>query len=184
MIRLEYFTNKDYDRLINWVESARFMMKWGGPGFTFPLTKEQLDEYTEETNEVGSSRYVYNVVYTKTEEVIGHVSLGKIDYFHGIARVGKVLVSPNARGKGFTKYVMEEALTVAFDELNLHRVSLGVFDNNQPAVKAYESFGFVKEGLLRDARRFGEEYWDLWEMSLLEDEWRTIQNRRNNNESI
>jgi hypothetical protein len=29
----------------------------------------------------------------------------------------------------------------------------------------------VKEGCLREARRFGEEYWSLVQMSILETEW-------------
>jgi RimJ/RimL family protein N-acetyltransferase len=72
--------------------------------------------------------------------------------------------------------LMEEILKVAFDELNLHRVSLGVFDFNLSAIACYEKAGFIKEGLLRDARKNDDEYWNLWEMSILEDEWLETRN--------
>ncbi len=68
--------------------------------------------------------------------------------------------------------MIEEILKIAFKELNLHRVSLGVFDFNYSAIACYEKAGFIKEGLLRDARKTGNEYWSLWEMSILENEWR------------
>ncbi len=31
-----------------------------------------------------------------------------------------------------------------------------------------------KEGLLREIRKIGDEYWSLWEMSILEDEWQVM----------
>jgi RimJ/RimL family protein N-acetyltransferase len=54
----------------------------------------------------------------------------------------------------------------------LHRISLGVFDFNERAIRCYEKVGFSREGLLRDARRFKDYYWNLIEMSMLEHEWR------------
>jgi RimJ/RimL family protein N-acetyltransferase len=67
--------------------------------------------------------------------------------------------------------MIEEILKIAFGKLNLHRVSLGVFDFNQSAIACYEKSGFIKEGLLRDSRKIENEYWSLWEMSILENEW-------------
>lgn len=67
--------------------------------------------------------------------------------------------------------MMKEILKVVFDELKLHRVSLGVFDFNLSAIACYEKTGFIKEGLLRDSIKNDDEYWNLWEMSILENEW-------------
>jgi RimJ/RimL family protein N-acetyltransferase len=67
--------------------------------------------------------------------------------------------------------MIKEILNIAFDQLQLHRVSLGVFDFNISAITCYEKAGFIKEGLLRDSRKNDDEYWSLWEMSILENEW-------------
>ncbi|WP_144391039.1 GNAT family N-acetyltransferase, partial [Indiicoccus explosivorum] len=75
------------------------------------------------------------------------------------------------RGKGIGGQMIREVLKIAFEELKLHRVSLGVFDFNEPAIGLYEKIGFTKEGLLRDTLLIQGEYWSVWEMSLLEDEW-------------
>jgi RimJ/RimL family protein N-acetyltransferase len=72
--------------------------------------------------------------------------------------------------------MIKEILKIAFDELQLHRVSLGVFDFNFSAIACYEKAGFIKEGLLRDSRKNGDEYWSLWEMSILENEWLKTKN--------
>jgi RimJ/RimL family protein N-acetyltransferase len=44
------------------------------------------------------------------------------------------------------------------------------------AIVCYEKVGFKKEGLLRDSRKNGDEYWSLWEMSILENEF--VANKR------
>lgn len=67
--------------------------------------------------------------------------------------------------------MMKEILKVAFDELKLHRVSLGVFDFNLSAITCYKKTSFIHEGLLRDLAKKDDEYWNLWEMTILENEW-------------
>ncbi len=71
----------------------------------------------------------------ETKKVIGHISLGKIDRINKSARIGKVLVGDTSmRGKSIGKKMMEAVLNVAFVQLKLHRVSLGVFDFNSAAI--------------------------------------------------
>jgi RimJ/RimL family protein N-acetyltransferase len=68
--------------------------------------------------------------------------------------------------------MVRRALEVGFGELGLHRIDLVVFDFNTAAIACYEKAGFVVEGRLREARRLGDEYWTLVQMSILEEEWR------------
>jgi len=63
-------------------------------------------------------------------------------------------------------------LDIGFGELGLHRIDLVVFDFNTAAIKCYERAGFTREGHLREARKIGSEYWTLYQMSVLEQEWR------------
>ena len=58
--------------------------------------------------------------------------------------------------------------------LNYIKLRLGVFDFNTAAIKCYEKVGFKKEGLVRDARKNGDEYWNLIEMGILESEWKAL----------
>ncbi|MFS0777067.1 GNAT family protein [Neobacillus sp. 3P2-tot-E-2] len=172
MVELRYFERSDFKQLIDWIDSPAFLLQWGGPGFDYPLNDSKLEKYIENSNYKNAEDLVYKVVDNKTGETIGHISLGKIDRKNKSARIGKVLVGDrNARGKGIGQQMIKEILKIAFDELHLHRVSLGVFDFNVSAIACYEKAGFIKEGLLRDSRKNGDEYWSLWEMSILENEW-------------
>ena len=173
MIGLRYFEPADFKQLMDWIETPELMLQWGGPSFVFPLNKFQLEEYLKEANKKNSSSFIYSVIDAETEELIGHISLARIDRNNRSARIGRVLVgNPEAKGKGVCSEMMRQVLDFAFDELNLHRVTLGVFDFNKPAIACYEKAGFQKEGLLRDHQKFGDEYWSLWEMAILESEWK------------
>jgi RimJ/RimL family protein N-acetyltransferase len=57
----------------------------------------------------------------------------------------------------------------------MHRISLGVYSYNKAAIRCYEKSGFTTEGIMRDVKLFNDEYWSLVEMSILEDEYRSLQ---------
>jgi RimJ/RimL family protein N-acetyltransferase len=105
------------------------------------------------------------------DQLIGFVGLDGIHWNHGDSYVGIGLGDREYWGKGYGTDAMHLALRYAFDELNLHRVSLGVFEYNPRAIRSYEKVGFVVEGqarqyLNRDGRR-----WDLIYMGILREEW-------------
>ncbi|MHA4150041.1 GNAT family N-acetyltransferase [Bacillus cereus] len=168
VIKLETFKKSDFKQLINWINSEEFLIQWSGNAFTFPLDEQQLEKYIESAN-----TFAFKVVDEETSDVIGHISLGQIDNINKSARIGKVLVgNTKMRGRSIGKHMMKEVLHIAFDKLKLHRVTLGVYDFNTSAISCYEKIGFVKEGLLRESKKVGETYWNLWEMSMLEYEWK------------
>ncbi|MEZ2323271.1 GNAT family protein [Bacillus tropicus] len=167
MIGLEPFKRKDFKQLINWIHSEDFLIQWSGNAFTYLLNNQQLEQYIESTNTLP-----FKVIDEESKEVIGHISLGRIDNINKSARIGKVLVGDTKmRGRSIGKHMMKAVLHIAFEELKLHRVTLGVYDFNTAAISCYEKIGFVKEGLLRESKKVGETYWNLWEMSMLEYEW-------------
>lgn len=173
MIKLKYFAAADFEQLIAWSGDEAFLMQWSGPEFHYPLTAEQLNVYLQGSNDAEQSgRLIYKAVDTDSGRTVGHISLGGIDRFNRSARIGKVLIGDrNQTGKGYGQQMIRAMLRIGFGELGLHKITLGVFDFNKPAIRCYERCGFVQEGLLRDARRFKDTYWSLVEMGMLESEW-------------
>jgi len=167
VIKLETFKKSDFKQLIGWIGSEEFLIQWSGNAFTYPLNEQQLEKYIESENTLA-----FKVIDEDSKNVVGHISLGQIDNINKSARIGKVLVGDTKmRGRSIGKHMMNAVLQVAFEELKLHRVTLGVYDFNNSAISCYEKTGFVKEGLLRESKKVGETYWNLWEMSMLEYEW-------------
>ena len=174
MIRLEYFEKSDFNQLVEWINNEELLINWAGSLFRFPLSEKSLDWYIENSNDIqGSDVLIYKVIHVESDCVVGHISLGSINRSEGSARITRVLIgNTNERGKGFCQGMIKAILHIAFDQMNLHRVSLGVYDFNTSAIRCYEKAGFTKEGLMRDVKKANGEYWSLVEMSILEDEWR------------
>ncbi|WP_400191449.1 GNAT family N-acetyltransferase [Hymenobacter sp. B81] len=177
MIQLEPFTPADFNQLIEWIDSERLMKEWSGSLFSFPLSEDSLAWYIQGANDLKDPDvFVYKAVDTKTGQTVGHISLGSISQRDKSARITRVLVGNTCeRGKGVCKGMIRALLRIGFEELHLHRISLGVYDFNHAAIKCYLKCGFQQEGVLRDVVRHGEEYWSLVEMGILEDEWRQQQ---------
>jgi RimJ/RimL family protein N-acetyltransferase len=173
MIILTAFEKSDFDQLIKWIDTEKLLTHWSGSLFRFPLTEKSLEWYIEDTNIIGDSEaFVYKAVDTETGETVGHISLGGISYKNRSGRISRVLVGNTAqRGKGICRDMLKAVLRIGFDELKLHRISLGVYDNNTSAIKCYEKSGFKLEGINRDILKYEDEWWSMLEMSILEEEW-------------
>jgi RimJ/RimL family protein N-acetyltransferase len=172
-IELQPFCHDDFDRLIQWVPTAEFMILWSGPFFTFPLDGAQLEAYLKSAQIQPPVRKPFKAVDCDTGFVIGHIELNNIDYRNMAATLSKVLVgNPDYRGKGIGKQMVRQLMCIAFDELHLHRIDLRTFDFNTSAINCYKKVGFQIEGHLRDFRKVDDEYWSSYLMSILEDDWR------------
>ena len=171
-VKLEPFAAADIDQLIAWIPSAEFLLQWAGPAFHFPLDRAQLTRHLAEAEKPNPDRLIFKAVDPQTQETIGHGELGGIDRRNRSASIARVLVGPpHLRGQGLGEQIINGLLVIAFQELSLHRVSLNVFDFNSAAIRCYARVGFRQEGMLREARRHGDEYWNVCVMSILEQEF-------------
>lgn len=177
MIVLEPFTPTDFSQLIDWVSDERLMKEWSGSMFSFPLTEAGLTWYIEDSNNVEDpSVFIYKAVESATGTTVGHISLGGISQRDRAGRITRVLVgNSTARRRGICQGMVKALLRIGFEDLKLHRISLGVYDFNHAAINCYLKAGFQQEGVMRDVVRHGDDYWSLIEMGILEDEWRAQQ---------
>jgi len=123
------------------------------------LEKETIDE-------------AYFLVRSLADDtLIGFVGLFAIQWSHGDAWVGIGIGDRQYWGKGFGTDAMRVILRYAFTELNLHRVTLGVFAYNTRAVRSYEKAGFTVEGRLRECIHRENRRWDEIIMGILREDW-------------
>jgi RimJ/RimL family protein N-acetyltransferase len=177
MITLEPFGPADFGQLMEWVNEERLMKEWSGSMFSFPLTEAGLAWYVEGSNDIKDPNvFVYKAVDSKTGITVGHISLGGISLRDRAGRITRVLVgNTTERRRGICQGMVKALLRIGFEDLKLHRISLGVYDFNQAAIKCYLKAGFQQEGVLRDVVKHVDEFWTLIEMGILEDEWRALQ---------
>jgi UDP-4-amino-4,6-dideoxy-N-acetyl-beta-L-altrosamine N-acetyltransferase len=77
---------------------------------------------------------------------VGQTSVYNFDESNGRAEVGRFLSAPDLRGKGLFREALILTLDWTFENLELREVHLEVFDDNERAIRLYESVGFSRTG--------------------------------------
>lgn len=88
------------------------------------------------------------------------------------ANLGIMIGDKTRWDRGYGTDAMRTLCRYGFNEMNLHRIELDVFDGNDRAVKVYERIGFKAAGRRRDAVFQRGRYHDELMMDLLEGEMR------------
>src|SRR4051794_22371708 len=105
-VRLVPFSEADFDRLIAWSPTAEFLFQWAGPAFTFPLNRGQLEAYLTLTRQDPPSSLAFRGVDVGSGVPLGHIELASIDRRNRSARLARVLVGPETRGRGVGQQVV------------------------------------------------------------------------------
>jgi RimJ/RimL family protein N-acetyltransferase len=169
MVTLAEFSEADIDRLVPLISTPEILGLWAASAFSYPFTREQMEAHLRQRSSRGE--FVFKVL-DQNGSVVGHVELGSIDRHHCSLRIGRVFVFPEHRLRGRGVQLMRATLAVAFDQLQMHRVELSVFDFNHAAIACYERVGFRREGVRREMFRASDGYWSEIVMSILAAEWR------------
>lgn len=140
-------------------------------------TVKGTKDWLEKNLEKEPSRYFsFEIHSLEDDRLIGYTGFDGIRWQHGDTFIGIGLGEREAWGKGYGTDAMHVMLRYAFTELNLHRVSLDVFEYNPRAIRSYEKAGFRQEGRLRQYMLREGRRWDLIFMGITQAEWRENQN--------
>ncbi|MFE2298652.1 GNAT family N-acetyltransferase [Streptomyces sp. NPDC059445] len=164
MVELSPFTLADAGVVAAWISGPAELANWAGPGFTWPLDDMQLAAYVAEPG-----RWTWTGVGADGR-LVGHASL-RLAADGMSARLGRVLVAPDARGQGYGSALLTLVLTFGFARLGLERVELGVFSHNDSAVRLYERLGFRLAKVLPATDQGNGQSSSALEMSLARADW-------------
>ena len=93
----------------------------------------------------------FNLVASVDSEVVGQIYLGTFPHKPRRRHAGQIgmAVRDDWQGKGAGSALMQATVDLADKWLNLSRLELEVYTDNEPAVRLYKKFGFSVEGTLR-----------------------------------
>lgn len=131
---------------------------------------ESITEYIARYENREDVRFMAIVLKDRSRHV-GNLKLEPINWTHRNAVLGIMIGDPRVRGKGIGTEAILLMLRYAFDDLKLHRISLGVTADNRPAIKCYQEVGFKEEGRCREAILRETGYIDSLCMAILADEF-------------
>ena len=125
-------------------------------------------ELEEET--YNKKSFFFAVRPLNSDMKIGFTALW-LNWLHRDAFVAIGIGERDYWGKGFGTDAMRITLRYAFEELNLHRVSLTVWGVNERAIRSYINAGFRVEGRLRETMRRDGRPMDMLVMGILRSEF-------------
>ncbi len=173
LVRLTAPRPDDKDIMAKWSQDAEYLRLLDyDPARPRPV--ELFAEDKEEQKKHEANRFEFRIRTLDDDRLIGFVEL-VVTWNHQTAWVGIGIGEADYRGKGYGSDALRVAVSYAFRELGLYRVSLGVFAYNQRAIRAYEKVGFVHEGALRGAIFRDGQHWDNLFMGILRPEWEAQQ---------
>lgn len=140
MIEIVDMAREDASHVVKWNRGtdADFLQQWSGRGYHYPITEEAIKDRIEQSQ--GSSYRVYKIINQK--EIIGTIELMNIDEVGKKATVGRFLLAPEYRGKGYGTKVLEQFTKEIFSHTKLELLDLYVFKFNTSAIHCYEKVGF------------------------------------------
>ena len=164
------FKLKHMRDILSWIKTEADMVQWAGPIFTWPMTQKQFREHIRAGKTPPPTLYPF--VLDDRNRVVGYCELSGHQRNSNQATLSRVLIAPKRRNRGMATFMINEVLRFGFDQIDLHRIGLGVFDFNQAAIKCYKNAGFRLEGTLRESAKVGDSYWNCHLMSILRKEWK------------
>ncbi|HLA06441.1 MAG TPA: GNAT family N-acetyltransferase [Anaerolineales bacterium] len=113
----------------------------------------------------------FNLVACMENEVVGQSGLHTFPNNPRRRHVGQIgmAVRDDWQGKGAGSALMQAMLDLADKWLNLSRIELEVYTDNEPAIRLYKKFGFVVEGTLKQFAFRDGQFVDVHTMARLRD---------------
>jgi RimJ/RimL family protein N-acetyltransferase len=167
ILTLRPFQEDEFRYLCAWFPNEQALVQWGGPDARFPLDCAQLWDMLREGEGDHPRRWLFSGL--RGSDLIGHAQVA-LDWRHGVARLSRIAISPEFRGKRLSGPFLQKVLDHIFAHPEFERIELNVYTFNTTAISAYRKLGFVEEGVRRRSVKVGNARWDTAIYGLLRDQ--------------
>jgi len=166
-IYLSPIIKKDYDQLFDWINDRNLVIYNNNYK---PISELEHEEWFNHLVRKRDS-IIFSIRKNLTAEIIGTCQLTSIRYIDRNAELQIRIGSLKNRGQGFGTQSVKLLLKFGFNDLNLEKIYLTVFSDNDNAIKSYLKCGLRNEGVLRRHAFIDGVYKDLNMMSILRNEF-------------
>jgi RimJ/RimL family protein N-acetyltransferase len=163
---------RDSKLFAGWRNNSEYLRLMDGD-FALHFSIEKMKKWMEE-NELSDAVAFFMIKNKEDNQIIGDIGLSGFQGKHSNAFVGISIGDPENWGRGFGTDAMRVILRYGFGMLNLHHISLTVFEYNPRGVKSYEKAGFKLEGVQRQFLNRDGRRWDMYRMGILKREWEEL----------
>lgn len=136
----------------------------------FPNTLAQQVEHLEKMQRSRGDVQL-GIVLADTGRLVGTIGIHKIDWHHRHGDISIVIGDTSLQGRGVATEAIGLMTAHAFEKLNLHKVTAGMWATNTGSRRAFEKNGFMLEGQLRESFWQGDRFVDEIRLGLLRADW-------------
>ena len=119
-----------------------------------------LDALKHYVKRMAASRndYLFGIYANDNNEHIGNIKIGGINLIHNFGNLGLFIGNKEKWGGGYGTEAVKLATEYAFHELNLNKLTAGIYENNEGCCRAFLSAGYNEAGRLKKHRLYKDEY--------------------------
>ena len=162
-VTLRPITEADTDLIVRWRNTPAVMQNFI---FRQRFTPEMHRHWL--ATKVAAGLVVQYIIEEKaTGRAVGSVYYRDVDPVNHSAEYGIFIGEEDARNKGLGTETARLFTEFGFAQLGLHRISLRLLAENEPARRSYENAGFAVEGVFRDMVLLDGRYRDVVFMARL-----------------
>ncbi len=135
-----------------------------------PQSVEALRSYWQNHHHDNSSPW-FAITLLDSKKHIGNIKIGPIHWLHRTADISLFIGEKSCWGKGYASEAIALIRDWAFQELDLQKLSAGIYSGNIGSRRAFEKCGFELEGTLRDEVYSCGNRLDVWRLGLSRCRW-------------
>ncbi|MEH1854086.1 MAG: GNAT family protein [Nostoc sp.] len=171
-LKIRYANRSDIKAILSWLNNKKNLM----------LFQEFYLEDIEEWFDLSEKGKEKLFILSDDNLEFGFVSIVGIDQRNYNCQLGRLIISNESmKGQGYGTLVTQLLLNYAFEQLNMHKVSVRVGETNIASIKCVLNSGFRFMGRERDGLFRGEYYVDMLDFDILINEWNEFQKKLINN---
>lgn len=164
MMRLRPYKACDAQTITTWFKDEYAFRQWSADRYeNYPISPDDMNARDDGDRNNGR---IWAMTAFDDEGVVGYFTMRfpNDDSLDEI-RLGFVIVDAQRRGRGYGKEMLSLAIRYAFDFVKVRKISLGVFENNEAAIRCYEACGFRRVELEKtESYHCMGEVWNCIEM--------------------
>jgi len=140
-------------------------------GFEAGVNIKTAIDYVQRSIEERTHMRAYRYgIWIQPTVMIGVVELHKINWVHRRCEVGIQIWDSNFQSKGYGTMALNCIINLAFDRLNINRLSATITSDNIVSRNLFNSAGFIEEGQLKEYIYVNGRYLDAIIVRLLRSE--------------
>ncbi len=165
---------EDLEDALRWVNDREVTL-WL-TSLRYPMARKDEQKWIDDALANSFAEGVRLAIETRDGKHIGGINVHRTNPEDRKAGLGIMIGEKDHWSNGYGTDAVLALLKLAFDEMNLHRVWLHVFPDNERAIACYLKCGFREEGRLRQEVFQDGRYYDVIVMGVLKDEFAALQN--------